>query len=149
MSGLPGPRLHHQWQMGEGMSNGDPATLPKETIAIHGATRWVFLTRRWAIKLPSARSWRSFVAGMLANDQECTFSAAYSYRLSGLCPVRFRLPLGLLVVMPRARPLTDSEWDRFDYLGFINRDFWQIPAENKRDSFGWLDDLLLVAVDYG
>jgi hypothetical protein len=32
-----------------------------------------------------------------------------------LCPVRFYIPGGFLVVMPYARPLTPEQWQAFDY----------------------------------
>jgi hypothetical protein len=38
-----------------------------------------------------------------------------------LCPLRFSLPGGFLVVMPRARPLTYAEWKAFDYRAFVTR----------------------------
>jgi hypothetical protein len=31
------------------------------------------------------------------------------------------MPGGLLVVMPRARPLTSAEWASIDYRGFVTR----------------------------
>jgi len=50
--------------------------------------------------------------------QEREFSAE---RWPQLCPVIFSLPGGFLVVMPRARPLTDAEWAAFDYRAFVTR----------------------------
>jgi hypothetical protein len=31
------------------------------------------------------------------------------------------MPGGLLIVMPRARPLTAAEWEAFDYRAFVTR----------------------------
>jgi len=44
--------------------------------------------------------------------------------------------------------MTDEEFEGFDYVGFVFGDDYNIPAEAKSDSFGWLDGKI-VAVDYG
>src|SRR5690349_17829438 len=64
-----------------------------------------------------------------------------------LCPVRFALPYGLLVIMPRCEPVSDgflldeeiAIWASGEQL---------LPVELKTDSFGRLNGKL-VAVDYG
>jgi hypothetical protein len=38
-----------------------------------------------------------------------------------LCPVKFYIPGGFLVVMPYARPLTFEEWRAFNYRDFVSR----------------------------
>ncbi|MCM5689520.1 hypothetical protein CN140_02645 [Sinorhizobium meliloti] len=73
------------------------------TVNHNGATRTVILTRRYALKLPSFKSWRLFLQGLLANMQEREFGKA---ERDGLCPVLFSIPGGLLVVMPRCSALT-------------------------------------------
>jgi hypothetical protein len=50
--------------------------------------------------------------------------------------------------MPRAAPLSDAEWTAFDPETFCNREEYRVPAEPKRDSFGWLKGNI-VAIDYG
>lgn len=117
-------------------------------IDFGGISRTVFLVGPWAFKFPTARyGWAKFLAGLLANMQETTFSRA---RWPELCPVLASVPGGFLVVMPRVRVMTDEEFERFDYLGFV----WtpdgdrQVPVEAKSDSFGWLDGRV-VAIDYG
>ena len=138
-----------------------------------GVTRTVIITARWAVKVPSFRygafrwRWRNFLNGMLANLQEANFSDA---RWPELCPVLRSCPLGLWLVMPRARVMTDEEFSDFDYVEFVTRgDHYArenyrlrhgqcregaepeglvIPAERKADSFGWLNGRV-VAVDYG
>lgn len=77
--------------------------------------------------------------------QERQFSAA---RWVELCPVLFADPLGFVVVMRRAKPLSEEEWAGFDYAGFVDGGEYGVPAENKRSSFGWLNGRI-VAVDYG
>lgn len=110
-----------------------------------GATRVVILTRRWAIKIPSFVEWRLFLHGLLANMQERVWNQA---SFPELCPIAFSIPGGWLVVMQRAQPLTEEEWEDFDVEGFCNQEDYLVPAEHKRDSFGKLDGRI-VAVDYG
>lgn len=115
-----------------------------------GATRMVLLTRHWAIKLPRPTEWRLFLHGLLANIQERQFWTTYDRRL---CPVKFSLPGGWVVVMPRAKSLSDDEWAEFDPDKFCDaRDEDEIgmvvPAESKRDSFGKVNGRI-VAIDYG
>jgi hypothetical protein len=66
----------------------------------------------------------------------------------GLCPVVFSLPGGWLVVMPRARLMTDEEFFAFDAESFCERGDYLIPAEPKSNSFGHLAGQI-VAIDYG
>ena len=110
-----------------------------------GCTRIVFLTKRLAIKIPNINSFRMALHGLLANDQERYYG---KQKWPGLCPVIFAVSFGLLIVMRRAREMTLTEWQDFDYTGFCVRDTYRIPAEFKRDSFGILDGEP-VAVDYG
>lgn len=69
-----------------------------------------------------------------------------------LCPVRFSLPGGFLLVMPEATPLSDQEWQEFlqdVYELFVAGDgSYTVPVEAKRCSFGRLNGRI-VAVDYG
>lgn len=112
----------------------------------HGVTREVFLTRRFAIKLPKlTNTWRHFLQGLLANMQEREFSTS---QWPELCPVVFSTWGGWLVVMRRARPLTDAEWNVFNFMAFADKPDYVVPVEDKRNSFGVLDGRV-VAVDYG
>lgn len=113
----------------------------------NGVTRLVLLTERWAIKLPRfGYGWRFGLKGLLANLQEREFARC---GWPELCPVRFSLPGGWLVVMPRATMLTDGEWAALDFESFRNKlpEYW-VPVEEKRDSFGTLNGKI-VAIDYG
>lgn len=114
---------------------------------LHGATRTVILVGGLAFKFPSlAYGWRPFLRGLLANMQERDWW--HSSANDGLCPIRFSLPGGFLVVMPRCEPVVDVAKV---YESFVERGSHRIPAENKDDSFGWLggDVGHLVVVDYG
>jgi hypothetical protein len=99
----------------------------------------------YVLKLPNIFSNTLFLSGILANLQEKIFSNA---KWIELCPVVFAGNSGLCLVMPYARPLTDSEWVSFDYATFVNQEHYIIPAENKRDSFGIFYGRVVV-VDYG
>jgi len=120
----------------------------------YGATRTVLLTRKYAIKVPSCHTWRSFLTGLLANLQERVFATLQDDRL---CPVVFSLPGGLLVVMPRVTELTEYDWEELGLINGVTR--WMggeaaegnypLPVEfGKRSSFGWHKGRL-VAIDYG
>lgn len=106
-------------------------------LNLQGRNRFVLLTPRHAVKVPSLRCWRDFLFGLLNNLNE----AAWSER-PGHCPVLWAAPLGLAIVMPRARILSAEEFAAVDPAQLVGR------AERKPDSFGWLDGRL-VCVDYG
>ena len=74
----------------------------------HGTTRTVFLIGKYACKVPSLKgSYYDFVRGIIANILERDNSPRCpNYFL----PVLWSLPLGLLVVMPRVRPIKLSTW---------------------------------------
>lgn len=112
-----------------------------------GVTRAVLLAGRFAIKVPKMRyGWRLFLQGLLANMQEREFSKA---GWPELCPVLFSIPGGWLVVMRRARVMTDDEWPFFDAQAWAKASGkYIIPCEFKADSFGWLDGRVVV-IDYG
>ncbi len=118
-----------------------------------GLTREVILTRRYAIKLPKlSRGWKLFRHGLRSNAQERDFARR---GWKELCPVVFALPGGWLIVMRRARPLTDAEWEAFDAAAFCGGSPEHkldqgrgIPVELKKHSFGVLDGRI-VAVDHG
>lgn len=104
-----------------------------------GRNRLVLLIPGFAFKLPSLRSWRDFLFGLLNNMNE----AAWHREHPDYCPVIWAAPLGLLLVMPRAQILDDAA---FAALQSFAAD---LPGvERKASSWGWLGDRL-VAVDYG
>lgn len=122
------------------------ALVHKNCCMAYGCTRAVFLIGPWAIKFPTViYGWRLFLLGLLANMQEQIFSRT---GWPELCPVLWGVSGGWLVVMRRAKILTEEEFERLDLESWVNRNDYTIPAEIKHDSFGWLDGKL-VAVDYG
>lgn len=114
-----------------------------------GVTRFVILTRRYAVKIPrfwhyGEFRWKMFLYGLLGNMQEREFSKT---GWPELCPVRFSVPGGWLLVMIRCEPL-DRELTDAEFEVFAHHEDHLIPVENKADSFGILGGRI-VAVDYG
>lgn len=109
-----------------------------------GATRYVFLIRQYAIKIPRCSAWKLFLHGLLANMQECLFAKA---GWQELCPVLWSLPGGFLLVMPRCEPIT-APLTKDEYLALVEHPDYTVPAEHKQDSFGIYQGRL-VAIDYG
>lgn len=119
------------------------------TVNTRGVTRFVILTRRYAIKVPrfwhyGRFRWEMFLYGLLGNMQEAKFART---GWPELCPVYFAVPGGWLLVMPRCEAL-DEELTPEQYAAFTNRPDYVLPVEHKADSFGYLNGHL-VAVDYG
>lgn len=118
-----------------------------------GRTRTVFLTKRWAFKIPVVtHGWQYFLCGLLANMQERWLSSVTEDGPDAgkLCPVFFRCPLGFLIGMPRAIEFSDedfAEW-RPNYESFVSYANGLLPVEPKASSFGFLNGIV-VAVDYG
>jgi hypothetical protein len=112
-----------------------------------GSSRYVLLIGNLAFKIPSLHSWRNFLWGLLANMQEVDFSTVKDMQ-DKLCPIKFHIPLGFLVVMPRVRVLEYGEIDKSILEEFCKLDNGTIPAEIKYDSFGYYKGKL-VAIDFG
>jgi hypothetical protein len=111
-----------------------------------GTTRRVLLIGNYAIKVPRiGYGWQAILKGLLANMQEKMFSAT---EWPELCPVLWYVPGGFLIVMRRARPLSDKEWEGFRHDEFVDKGDYIVPVEDKYGSFGVLDGRV-VAVDYG
>lgn len=120
--------------------------LHKNCRIAYGCTRRVFLIGNFAIKIPNFfDEWRLGLLGLLSNMQEAQFSKT---GWPELCPVRFSIPGGFLVVMDRARELTEDEFLELDLKTWVDRGEYMIPAEIKTNSFGYLNGKL-VAIDYG
>lgn len=111
-----------------------------------GVTRIVLLAGPWAIKLPRfGYGWRLGLQGLLGNHQEAMLWR--ETRSPKYCPVVLALPLALVIVMRRARPLVAAEWEWFRVHGWL-AEVEASCCEAKADSFGVLDKRI-VAVDYG
>jgi hypothetical protein len=111
-----------------------------------GVTRYVVLVGSWAIKVPRHELRLAAVPVRAAGEHKSASSPALAW--PELCPVLFSLPGGWVVVMRRARVMTDAEFESFDVKAWAEHADRIIPVEAKSDSFGWLGDRL-VAIDYG
>lgn len=120
---------------------------------IKGSTRYVFFIGKYAFKIPSFYSYDNFLLGLLANRNEVRFSKInHVFYRKRLCPIKFYLPLGLLVVMPRCKPITTLSDETFEMFT-KSLEGYSIPCENKLSSFGILSQISgfnnVVCVDYG
>lgn len=112
-----------------------------------GSSRIVIFIAGYAFKFPYFLRYENFLHGLIANMNERKFWKCKEMR-KYLCPVRFFLPFGFLIVMPKCRTLSDEEFNQEELKKFCDREAYKIPAEIKQDSFGYLNGRL-VAVDYG
>ena len=104
---------------------------------IYGCTRTVLLFKNYVIKLPSFRSWKYFLIGLLANIHEHQWWLLT--KSNRLCPVKFYIPGGFLLVMPRCDTLeTFDDWDYFD----------ELPLDKKVENLGMYNGKV-VLIDYG
>ena len=116
-----------------------------EIIAI-GTSRLVIFCFGFAIKIPNPSKMRRFLEGLRANRREVRVS---KFGLNELCPVKFYLPFGICLIMPKVRALTEMEWANFDSVNFCLAYNPSLPIEcGKIEHFGWLGERL-VALDYG
>lgn len=110
-----------------------------------GATRYVLLIGRYAIKFPRPTHYRNFLQGILGNDQEYVW---WSMRHEKLCPVLWCGPLRMILIMPRCKPVPLADFPPLmDDWRKISPDV-RIPVEMKEDSFGYYKGRI-VAIDYG
>ena len=139
----------------------------------NGYTRIVLFVGNYVIKIPSVRNLHkrmgvgAFLLGLKSNKQEHKFNKV---KWVELCPVKFYIPGGLLLIMSRASPLCIDDWKSFCYDKFVTRgcpeakkvlndhngdvsrvsdpSYLVVPSENKIDSYGYYKGRI-VAVDYG
>jgi hypothetical protein len=130
-------RAHHRSMSGR-LRRSLRKNLPLRRL---GAFRTVFITRRYVFKLPGQWRWDGrgwwwefLLRGLLSNMQEREFAQE---DWPELCPVRFSIPGGFLVVMPRARPLTSAEWASIDYRAFVTRGDGYVEENFDKLAHGW------------
>lgn len=121
------------------------ALVHKNCRIAYGCMRVVWLIGQWAIKFPAMVEWRLFLLGLLANMQERQWSKT---GWPELCPVVWSIPGGWIIIMKRARVMTNAEFNNFDSEKWRDKGDYMIPAEDKQNSFGWYQDKIVV-IDYG
>lgn len=113
----------------------------------NGATRQVFLTKRYAIKIPSFYSWKLFLTGLCCNITEHEFT---SLNDPYLCPVIWKSWLGLVIVMPRTKEVTNiglwkTEIHHARHHTLVESMYM---SDCKPSNYGYLKGKL-VKIDYG
>ena len=119
-----------------------------------GGTRWVLLTRKYAIKFPIPKTWRTFVQGMLSNMTEGQWKG---FNNKHLCPIAYSNRFGHMIVMHKAEPVVDEKlfirdlqklYDEVDSdeNRTLDCDFFEYDAFPK--NFGYYKGTL-VKIDYG
>lgn len=116
-----------------------------------GATRIVFLTKKYAIKIPSFYSWKMFLHGLIANLNERAFKEYSCTPGSGLCPTVYASETGLISIQKRCLPVQHRGmfWVELAHLAcstVLHEDFFYSDA--KPENFGYIDGKL-VKLDYG
>lgn len=119
-------------------------------LVLTGVTRMVFLTRRYAIKVPRIDyGWFMFLTGLLSNIAEVSFSVlAEEFHL---CPCVWHIPGGWLNVQPRCRPLSDQEWAELNdppEHEYSDKKWYGMSCDFQRANFGVLNNEI-VLLDYG
>ena len=108
-----------------------------------GTFRRVIPLGKFAIKIPRIRN---LISGMRSNRWEREMWRIWrpKFRWKNLCPIMFADPLGLVVVMVRARqPVTPDQ-----VYAAIPNDYPDIDCYDKAENFRRLDGRI-VAIDYG
>ena len=111
-----------------------------------GVFRRVLFVGNLALKVPRLRT---LLAGMRCNRWEREMWQYWRpiFGWKNLCPIYVADPLGVLVIMPRAKqPVTFEDVVKatsgeYDY-------YPDITAETKTDDYGWVGNRIL-ALDYG
>lgn len=116
---------------------------PDFKIVTTGRNRLVVLIGPYTLKLPSLRCRRDLLFGLLNNLDEAAYFRDKA--VPAACPVLWCAPGGWLLVMPRARPLTVSEFAKIDHLALAGD---RVGVEHKVDSYGHLRGSVVV-LDYG
>ena len=118
-------------------------------INLKGSTRIVFMFNKVVVKMPTLKSWRLFLNGLLANLQERQFSKINN---KNLARVLFSDPVGLVIVMERLkevrhRGLFFVEVQKICCESDLHLDFWL--SDCKPENYGYNNRGQLVKLDFG
>ncbi|QBO61594.1 hypothetical protein G17_00098 [Escherichia phage vB_EcoM_G17] len=120
-------------------------------IDLKGATRTVILIGEYAIKIPTFKSWKLFLTGMIANLNERSWMQYSNRSDSSICPTLWSSCTGLVTVQKRCKPVQHRGlfWVELCALALnseLSTDFFYSDA--KPENFGYLGGKL-VKLDYG
>ncbi|MGL5013975.1 MAG: hypothetical protein ACRC6V_06750 [Bacteroidales bacterium] len=118
-------------------------------INLKGSTRIVFIFEKFVIKIPTFKSWKLFLTGILANLQERQFSKIHN---KNLARVVLSDPLGLIIVMERVREIRNRglffvELQKICCESDLHLDFWL--SDCKPENYGYNNKGKLVKLDFG
>jgi hypothetical protein len=105
----------------------------------------VILTKYYAIKIPRIDMGAE---GFRSNSREHRKWA--ESRGAHLCPIVITLPFGMVIIMPRARALTDPEFAELSAAYVAEAGQWSPPrlaGDFKRENFGFHEGTI-VRIDY-
>lgn len=114
-----------------------------------GCTRIVFLTKKYAFKIPTITTWEGFVLGLLGNMNERRWKDSPQDWF--ICPLLYSNRFGLLNIMPRCSPVKHrglylTELKRICVLSPLPDDFYMSDA--KPQNYGTYKGRM-VKLDYG
>lgn len=108
-------------------------------IITTGSTRFVILTKHYAIKIPRLNRWPNFLQGLLANLNEaliyriaCIQGSVLASYVTWLCPVVWSGLGGFILVMRRCQPI-----DEYRY-SMIGDRLFTITTDHKIQNYGLL-----------
>lgn len=114
-------------------------------INLCGITRIVIELKTVVIKIPNfLYQWDHFLKGILANIHEYAIFKN-SEKKDLLCPIIWCSWGGWILVMKKARVLTDEEYLDMDLTPFLE---FGLINDNKSDAFGYIENKI-VKIDYG
>lgn len=125
------------------------AVIP--SVSFKGVTRIVILCGGVVIKLPKPIKWSNFLRGLIGNINE---NETWKYN-SGkyerghshlLAPVIWCSWGGWILIMKRARLLTEQEWDESDYS--VKEHIQNFRGDDTISNYGFIGKKL-VKIDYG
>ena len=112
-----------------------------------GVTRIVLEFENTVVKIPNFRyCWDHFLRGILANISEHKRWRFCKKDRHLLCPVLWCSWGGWILVMKKARVLTDREFIEHVDIGLYSKA--GLDGDDTSDNYGWLDNRC-VKIDYG
>lgn len=110
-----------------------------------GATRYVFLIGKYAIKIPCLSSWRLFLNGLLSNMQEKAFWDGLHNKF--LAKIYYANFMGFILIMERADSVC-SKYDKTLPEFFLKCKKAYLPVDPKADNVGKFNGNKKL-IDYG